>query len=127
MRQMFYAALSFYYHDEDPSNIDLLKSLKKIQRKYNPYPYQRKTYVYSNFGHLVGYTSMYYTYMWSLVLTKDILGKFKEAGMMDEATALAYRKTILEPGGSIDADEMVKNFLGREYSFEAFRNWLESE
>ena len=65
--------------------------------------------------------------MWSLVLTKDIFTKFEQAGMMDKDTALSFRKTILEPGGTQDADDMVKSFLGRESSFEAFRSWLEKE
>lgn len=33
---------------------------------------------------------------------------------------LDYRKFILQPGGSVDAAEMLKNFLGREPKQEAF-------
>ncbi|MDJ0761471.1 MAG: M3 family metallopeptidase [Myxococcota bacterium] len=125
MRQMFFAALSFNYYENDPKDINLLKVLKKMQRVYNPFPYEKDTHVYSNFGHLVGYSSMYYTYMWSLVITKDVFTKFKATGLMDKDMALAYRKTILEPGGTVDAAEMVTNFLGRPYSFDAFKAWLE--
>jgi len=32
----------------------------------------------------------------------------------------AYRREILEKGGSLDADEMLRNFLGREPDNRAF-------
>jgi thimet oligopeptidase len=95
--------------------------------KYSPYPFEKDTYEYANFGHLEGYSSMYYTYMWSLVLAKDLFTKFKADGLMNKATALSYRKAVLLPGGSVDAAVMVKNFLGRDYSFDAFQKWLEEE
>ncbi len=127
MRQMFYAALSYYLHSRDPKGLDLVAALKDIQAKYNPYPYQEGTYVFANFGHLEGYSSMYYTYMWSLVLAKDLFTKFQANGLLDHDTAMAYRKAVLEPGGSKDAADMVEDFLGRPYSFDAFERWLKGE
>ena len=82
------------------------------------------TYFNLNFGHLDGYSAMYYTYMWSKVISKDILSPFKKAGMTNEAVAKKYRDTILKPGGKKDADDLVADFLGRPYQFEAFREWL---
>jgi hypothetical protein len=32
---------------------------------------------------------------------------------------------VLAPGGSIDAVDMAKAFLGRDYTFDAFREYLE--
>ncbi len=127
MRQIFYAALSLEYHNTDPSKLDPMKLLKKVQKDYNPYPFEKGTYVYANFGHLEGYSSMYYTYMWSLMLSEDIFTKFEEAGLMNEKIALKYRKSILEPGGQIDAADMVKNFLGRDYAFDSFRRYLQGD
>jgi len=125
MRQMFYAALSYTYHSQDPKGMDLKKTLLQVQKKYSPYPYQKNTYPYANFGHLNSYSSMYYTYMWSLVLAKDLFTRFAKAGLMDPKTAKEFRELVLEPGGAKDAAEMVKAFLGRTYSFEAYRKWLE--
>jgi thimet oligopeptidase len=31
---------------------------------------------------------------------------------------------VLAPGGSRDAAELVRDFLGRDYSFDAFAQWL---
>ncbi len=125
MRQMFFAALSLAYHDRDPNGLDLLTLLKDVQGRYNPYPYEPGTWLYDNFGHLEGYSSMYYTYMWSLVLAKDIFTRFTAAGLMDPAVAADYRRTVVGAGGAVDAADQVRAFLGRETSFDAFREYLE--
>jgi thimet oligopeptidase len=124
MRQMYYAALSFQYHARDPKGLDLLGLQKELQKKYSPFPWEPGTTTYASFGHLQGYGSMYYTYMWSLVLSKDLFTRFQKSGLMQPDTALAYRREILEPGGARDAEELVKAFLGRPYTFDAYQNWL---
>ncbi|MCP4196847.1 MAG: Zn-dependent oligopeptidase, partial [Proteobacteria bacterium] len=107
MRQMFYASLSLNFHDRNPDGFDLLDVVKKNQQTFSPYPYEKGTYVYASFGHLAGYTSRYYTYMWSLMLAKDLFTKFDENDMMNKEILKAYKDTILAPGGSIDAADMV--------------------
>lgn len=124
MRQVFYAMLSLTYHNQDPVAIDLLSVLKSMKKDYSPYPYEEGTYTYANFGHLDEYASMYYTYLWSRAIEKDIFAVFQANGLMDPKTARAYREKILEPGGAVDAADMVRNFLGRDYSFDAFKKWL---
>ncbi len=124
MRQMFYAALSFNYHVVDPAQLDLVAKMKEIQSKYNPYPYEEGTHVFANFGHLEGYSSMYYTYMWSLNISKDLFTRFEKEGLMDKKVAADYRKYVVGAGGAVDAEKMVTNFLGRESSFDAFESYL---
>jgi thimet oligopeptidase len=102
----------------------LLGVVKDMQKKYSPYPYEKDTYVYASFGHLEGYSSSYYTYMWSLSLAEDMFGRFEKEGLMNEAVDRDYRKTIIEPGGTVDAADMVKNFLGRPSTFDALRRYL---
>jgi len=65
-----------------------------------------------------GYAAGYYSYIWSEVLDSDAFQAFKEKGLFDQATAQAFRKKILEKGGTADAMEMYKNFRGREPSVE---------
>ena len=124
MRQMFYAALSLAYHSRDPKRLNLFNVLKRTQRRYNPYPYQRGSTVFANFGHLNGYSSMYYTYMWSLVLAKDLFTRFEKEGLLNTQVAADYRAAVLAPGGTRDAVDLVKTFLGRKHSFEAYKRWL---
>ncbi|HUT78313.1 MAG TPA: M3 family metallopeptidase [Polyangia bacterium] len=125
MRQMFFAALSFAFHNRDPKGVDLGGLLQETQRRYSPYPHEPGTWLHANFGHLEGYSSMYYTYMWSLVLSKDIFTRFSKAGLMDAVVAADYRKHVIGAGGAVDAADQVRNFLGRETSFDAFGDYLE--
>ncbi|MFX1485296.1 MAG: M3 family metallopeptidase, partial [Promethearchaeota archaeon] len=50
--------------------------------------------------------------------------KFEQNGFMDTKTGVEYRQKILAPGGSLDPDEMVKSFLGREMNTDAFMKSL---
>ncbi len=46
--------------------------------------------------------------------------EFAKKGLRNSELAQHYRKTVLNPGGSQDAADLVKNFLGRAYNFDAF-------
>jgi len=130
LQQMFYAAISLEFHRTDPKKLDpagQLAMVKKLQAKYTPYAYVEGTKFHTSFGHLVGYSSAYYTYMWSLVIAKDLLTAFEKKGLLDTATTYKYRDTILAPGGTKDAADLVKDFLGRKYDFKAFEKYLSSE
>jgi len=37
---------------------------------------------------------------------------------------MEYRKQVLEAGGSAPAAQLVEGFLGRPFTFEAYRAWL---
>ncbi len=71
------------------------------------------------FGHLMGYASAYYGYMWSEVMALDMLSAYK-GNLMDKAVGKRYRDTILARGSERPASEMVREFLGREPGTEAF-------
>jgi thimet oligopeptidase len=128
MRQIHFTALSYYLHSEDPAEVgDLSKFSEKIQGKYSPYPPIAGTYLYTSFGHLNEYSSMYYTYQWSLSLAKDIFTRFETSGLLDTTTARDYRQLVLMPGGRKDAAQLVQDFLGRPTNLDAYRRWLLSE
>jgi thimet oligopeptidase len=118
--QLFYAALSLGVYNQNPTDLELDKVMDDIQSKYSPFGYVDDTYFYASFGHLNGYSSIYYTYMWSLVIAADMHSEFVKKGLRNPELAHHYRKMVLEPGGTKDAADLVKNFLGRPYSFDAF-------
>lgn len=122
--QMFYAAVSLNYYNRDPKNLDTTALLTELQDIYSPFDYVDDTHFQCSFGHLDHYSAFYYTYMWSLVIAKDLFGKFEQEGVLNGATARRYRKTILDPGGSKKAAQMIEDFLGRPYSFDSYKNWL---
>jgi thimet oligopeptidase len=126
--QMWLAAMSLEYHRRDPNGLDTTAVMQELQRKYTPYEPVPGNHFQAAFGHLDGYSAVYYTYMWSLVIAKDMFSEFAAKGdIMDTSIASRYRKSVLEPGGSKPAADLVKDFLGRPYSFKAYEAWLNSE
>jgi thimet oligopeptidase len=123
-RQLGFAKISLDIYTADPRKLDLDSVEKGAIGKYTMFP-PMPIHYWSNFGHLNGYDAAYYTYLWSDVISKDLLSEFKKNGLLDAKTAGRYRDTILAPGGSRDAADMVKEFLGRPYGFEAYKAWME--
>ncbi|WP_109466232.1 M3 family metallopeptidase [Albibacillus kandeliae] len=67
-----------------------------------------------------GYSSGYYSYMWSEVMDADAFEAFEEAGdAFDPARARALEENILSTGGSRDAAELYIAFRGRLPGVEA--------
>ncbi len=123
-QQMFYASLSAQLHARDPKTIDMPKLVAELQERITPYKFVEGTYFEESFTHLNGYSAIYYTYMWSLVIAKDMFTVFNRDGLMSRAAAMRYRSRVLEPGGSRPAADLVETFLDRPYSFKAFEDWL---
>ena len=126
-RQMVYADLSLSIYNRDPKGLDPDAVMADLVKKYQPFPYVDGTHFTSSFGHLDGYSAVYYTYMWSLVIAKDMFSRFDRSNLLDPKVAIQYRKAVLEPGGSKPAAELVKDFLGRPFNSTAFEKWLNQE
>ena len=120
--QMFYAALSYKLHLEVPD--DLTGRMFGLYPEYSLVAPLEGTHFHAGFGHLEGYSSGYYTYMWSLVIAKDLFSAFDPDDTFDTAVAHRYRDAVLAPGGSRDAADLVEDFLGRPYDTAAFSAWL---
>jgi thimet oligopeptidase len=110
--------------NRDPHSIDTTNLARELQERYSPFAYVPDTHFQCSFGHLDGYSAIYYTYMWSKVIAKDLFSKFEQEGILDAKTSRHYRRSVLDPGGSKRAADLVSDFLGRPYSFDAFEEWL---
>ncbi len=67
-----------------------------------------------------GYSSGYYSYMWSEVMDADAFAAFEEAGgAFDPERAKALEEHILSTGGSREAEELYLAFRGRLPGVEA--------
>jgi thimet oligopeptidase len=121
--QMFYAALSYKLHVEVPD--DITARMFELYPEYSLVLPLEDTHFHCGFGHLEGYSSGYYTYMWSLVIAKDLFSAFDPDDLLAPEVAHRYRDMVLAPGGSKDAADLVADFLGRPYNTEAFSRWLD--
>lgn len=121
-QQMSYAARSYFFH-AGPHD-DLTAYGDELQRRYSVFPPLEGAHMHCAFGHLDGYSSGYYTYMWSLVIAKDLFSAFDADDMFAPGVATAYRDKVLAMGGRRDAADLVADFLGRPYSFDAWAAWL---
>ncbi|MDQ1082882.1 MULTISPECIES: M3 family metallopeptidase [Microbacterium] len=120
-RQLGHATTSYRLHVERPT--DLQPAVDAYYRAASPVAPLDGSHSYAGFGHLTGYGACYYTYQWSLVIARDLLSAFGD-DLFDVETAARYRREILESGGTRDAKELVQAFLGRESTFDAYRDWL---
>lgn len=123
-QQMYYARLALSLFERDPAGLDVMEHALELARELAPIPMPAGSHFPASFGHLEGYSALYYTYAWSEVIAKDCFSRF-EADLMDGATANEYRRAVLSAGGSRDAADLVRAFLGRDYSFDAWRAWME--
>lgn len=117
LRQLYFARLDLAYHAPqfDGDSTATAAALHEI----TGFPFTPGTHFQSAFGHLFGYDAGYYGYLWSQVFGDDMYTRF-EHDPFDPAVGAHYRKTILERGGSVDGDRMVRDFLGREPRHDAF-------
>ena len=79
-------------------------------------PRYRSTY----FNHVFsgGYSSGYYSYIWSGVLDTDAFEAFKTTTLFNPEKAKSFRKNVLEKGGTEDPMVLYKRFRGAEPSIE---------
>ena len=72
-------------------------------------------------GHLFqGYDATSYAYLYSLVFSADMFESVFKANPMNGTEGRRYRRVVLEPGGSMDELEVLREFLGRDPSAKAF-------
>jgi len=121
--QLAYSAVSMNFYNRKP-DFDLSSMYDQQIARYSMFSPMAGTHAYASFGHLDGYSAIYYTYVWSKAIALDLFTKFKAAGIRDKGTAMQYRKQVLEPGGSEDANVLIQDFLGRPLSLEAFKDEL---
>jgi thimet oligopeptidase len=127
--QLALAALSLALHSNGVNLDDTTAEVRRAWQKYSPVPHLDGTFRQANFTHLAnpGYASMYYAYLWSGVIAKDLFTAFDARDLLNTRAATRYRDTILSRGGSKPAADLVSDFLGRPFSFTAWERWVRGE
>ena len=110
-----YLDMNWHTLTKPDEHIDVRKFEKEAMQKIHLIdeiiPRYRSTY----FAHIFsgGYSSGYYSYLWSEVLDADTFNEFKKTGnIFDPTLAKKYRR-MLSQGGSKKGMELYKEFLGR--------------
>jgi thimet oligopeptidase len=132
--QLNYTSLSLDLHDQAPAGLDqapagldLDQKIRQTYESFQPWTWVEGNRMYASFGHLVGYSSNYYTYALDKVIAIDFFNQFDPADLLGSKAAERYRTEVLEQGGSKPGREMVRAFLGRDEDFSAFTQWLNEE
>ena len=120
MTQLGYSNISLQFH-QNPVPDDLGAATREWRDAYAIVPAPDWVEMQDAFGHLNGYSAIYYTYRWSKVIADDLFTRFDAEGLRNPETAAEYRRAVLEPGGTRPAAELVRDFLGRDVSLDAYR------
>ena len=122
-----YTAISYDIYKGDPKDVDLDAVVEDALRRFTFSKQTPDLHMWASFGHLGGYSSAYYTYMWDKVIAEDFYAQFNRDNPMKGDASARYRNLVLEPGGSMSANDLVKNFLGRPQNMEAQKTWMGEE
>lgn len=116
MRQLNFCYLDMSFHTANPDDIDdVLEFEKDVLKPLTLMPYEDGS-VAAAFSHIFagGYSAGYYSYLWAEVLDADAFELFVEKGLYDQATGMAFRKSILARGASAKPDVLYREFRGRD-------------
>jgi thimet oligopeptidase len=118
--QIFLGMVDQAYHCDTDGEVDTTQVAYDIHDMTRLYSHTPGSHFQGSFGHLTGYQAGYYGYMWSLVYAQDMFQRFKELGMLSPEAGAYYRDKILSRGGTEDSIDLVRGYLGREPSMDAF-------
>ena len=98
-----------------------IEEIYRTSHELTQLPFHEETFFPAVFGHLMGgYDAGYYGYLWAQVYGDDMFSVFESEGITSPEVGKRYRDEVLATGGSRDAIDHLRAFLGREPSSEAF-------
>lgn len=137
MSQLLNAKLDLDIHNnkvKSKNGLEYAAYFQNLKKKYLDMSVVKESLFPAGFGHMDGYDSGYYSYMWALIYAQDFYSIFEKSRIEDnkngdnsinvsskqKLTGLKYRKEILGVGSSRDEVLSAKKFLGREMNEKAF-------
>ncbi len=123
VRQLIFAESDLALHMDfaDDPNVDPVVVSNKIKEA----AYGMKTEPYDksvlNFTHVFsgGYAAGYYSYKWAETIEADFFREFEKHGVLNPAAGRRYRDKVLARGSEVDANDIVRDFLGRDSTVDA--------
>jgi peptidyl-dipeptidase Dcp len=107
------------WHQLNPSDVPKdavafeAEALHKAGVDFPPVPPRYRSFYFSH-AFAGGYSAGYYSYLWSEVLDADTVEWIKQHGGLKRENGDRFRAMLLSRGGSADALELFKNFVGRD-------------
>ncbi len=124
LRQVHFGQFDLHLHGEEAPDLDLDEVTRRVA-EVTLMPHPEGTFWPGTFAHIMGgYDVGYYGYLWAEVIGDDLFRRFAEEGPTSPEVGMDYRREILEVGGSRNAAESVRAFLGREPDNTAFLHKL---
>jgi oligopeptidase A len=119
MRQMALGKLDLelHLHPEKYLGRDLAEVDREILADYRAPSKTQGPSMALRFNHLfsspTGYAAGYYSYKWAEVLDADAFTRFKNEGILNPETGMAFREHILSKGNSAPPEVLYENFMSR--------------
>lgn len=117
MRQLNFGFLDMAWHSITSPDIKDVEAFENSAiDPVRIFPAVEGTMISPTFSHIFagGYAAGYYSYKWAEVLDADAFSLFREKGIFDRATASAFRREILEKGGTEHPALLYRRFRGRD-------------
>lgn len=109
------------YSLDGENNLSAQQLFARMLEKYTGLKQLPDTHFCASWYHLVtGYDAGYYGYGWSDVYAADIFGAMLARGLLSTETGQKLRDDILGPCATRPGDELLRAFLGREPSADAW-------
>ena len=119
LRQVSFGLADQHLHGENFK--DSLLEIEHAAQKVTTITYPKDINHLAAFGHLLGgYDAAYYGYLWAEIIGDDLFSRFENEGILSNSVGVDYKNKILKPGGTVPAENMVQDFLGRKWNDEAF-------
>jgi len=113
-------------YEFDGKMYDAVKLYNVMIEKYTGIAPTTGSFAAASWFHLLmGYDAGYYGYIYSKTYAADLFSQFEELSLEDRSVidcdlGRKYREMILSPGATLDGATMLRNFLGRDASKDAF-------
>jgi thimet oligopeptidase len=124
-------AFIYEIHKDQPQNMDLdaINQRDNIRYSAGSVPIESDAHQYASSDHLASaeYSPGFYSYLLDRVIAADFYEQFDQGNLLAGDAPMRYRRTVLEPGGWMSGNDLIRNFLGRPWKMTAFRRWLEEE
>ena len=125
--QLIFAAVSLDYHTLKPATLDFDAVYERDYTRFSSVSMLPGDHFWASFTHLNSYSSNYYTYVLDKVIALDFFAQFDSGDLLGGPAGMRYRQTVLAPGATRPAAQLVRDFLGRDMNLEAYRRWMLQE